>query len=422
MESDPETRPVGRPRRVATSAQGFYGWRIVGFSCVGLAMTAPGQTTGVSAFINPMIEELGISRSTISTAYLIGTLAGAIALPRIGRMIDRYGIRRMMAVIAGVFGAFLMAMAAVQEVVGLTAGFVGIRMFGQGALSMTATTAVALWFDRRRGLAVGLVSAIGAGCISLAPVGLEALVSVYDWRTVWMIEAGVVWAVVIPMAIFGMRDRPSDLGQLPDGVPPGDKPAEPPDGMTRREVLRTGLFWVVSGAVTTTGMLGTALAFHQIDLLGEHGLTPTQAAANFVPQTVASLLVTIATGAMIDRLRPQWSVTTSMFLLAIGLLWATQVSPGWSAIGLGLIIGAANGSIRSVEGASFPRYFGTKHLGAIRGVATAMGVGGAAFGPLLFALGRDLAGTYTPVLIASAAIPLAVGIAAFVVPAPDRRY
>src|SRR5690606_33255011 len=138
------------------------------------------------------------------------------------------------------------------------------------------TTAVALWFDRRRGLAVGLVSAIGSGCISLAPVGLEALISAHDWRTVWMIEAVVVWAVVIPLAVFGMRDRPADLGQLPDGVPSGDEPAPPPEGMTRGEVLRKGLFWVVSAAVTTTGMLATALAFHQIDLLGEHGLTPAE--------------------------------------------------------------------------------------------------------------------------------------------------
>lgn len=97
-----------------------------------------------------MIADLGVSRSAISTSYLIGTLTGALAMPWIGRALDRHGVRRTMAVIGAVFGAVLIALATVTSLAGLTAGFVGIRMAGQGALGLTATTATALWFSRRR--------------------------------------------------------------------------------------------------------------------------------------------------------------------------------------------------------------------------------------------------------------------------------
>jgi hypothetical protein len=73
-----------RRRRTASSAlgpDGFYGWRIVGLTALLTAMTAPGQTVGVSVFVDPMIQALELSRSQMSLAYLVGTLAGAIGLP-----------------------------------------------------------------------------------------------------------------------------------------------------------------------------------------------------------------------------------------------------------------------------------------------------------------------------------------------------
>ena len=64
-------------------------------------MTAPGQTVGVSVFVDPMIADLGVSRSEISIAYFVGTLTGATALPSVGRWIDRVGVRRVMLIIGG---------------------------------------------------------------------------------------------------------------------------------------------------------------------------------------------------------------------------------------------------------------------------------------------------------------------------------
>ena len=392
---------------------------MVAVSAVALAATAPGQTAAISAFVNPMIEDLGISRSAVSTAYLVGTLVGAAAMPLVGRALDRFGTRATMAVIGLVFGGVLLGLALVSNLVGLTAGFVGVRMAGQGALGLTATTAVAVWFTRRRGLALGLVSAVGAAGISLAPIALESLISATDWRTAWAIEGLAVWAIVIPLALFGVRNSPADLGQRPDGKSSGDRMAAVvPVGRTAGEAARTPFFWVVLSGVAVAGMLGTAVAFHQIDLLGERGLSSAEAAANFLPQTVAALAATLAVGALVDRINPRWLTATCMVALAGGLVWGVVVSPGWSAIGFGVLIGASGGAIRTLEAGAFPRYYGTTHLGAIRGIVAAVGVGSTAFGPVLFAFAHDATGGYGTALVGSAVLPLIVAAAAAVLPTP----
>lgn len=404
-------------RSTATKPEGFYGWRIVGYAALAFAATGPGQTAGVSLFVDPLIRDLDVSRSAVSTAYLIGTLAGALALPWVGRALDRYGIRRTMAVIGAAFGAVLVALSTVSGIVGLTAGFVGIRMAGQGALGLTATTAAALWFDRRRGTATGIASAFGMVGISMTPVAAEALIASHGWRLSWLIIGVAVWLVVIPVALLGMRDRPSALGQWPDGRKPSSGSAVD-WGVDRWTAMRHPFFWVVTAGVSAVGLLGTGVNFHQISLLGERGLTPAEAAVNFVPQTVAALLATLGTGMLADRVRHRWLIIGAMLALAAALAWGTSVTPGLSAVAFGALIGGAGGSMRAVEAATFPRYFGTRHIGSIRGVLVALSVASTAFGPLLFASARDLTGSYTAVLLASIPLPVVVVAAAFVVRAP----
>ncbi len=410
-----------RTRTPARSPRGFYGWHMVAFSAVALAATGPGQTVGISLFIDPLIEELGVSRSVISSAYLVGTLSGAFALPWIGRALDRYGVRRTMAVIGFAFGAVLIGLSFVSSIVGLTAGFVGVRMAGQGALGLTATTAVALWFDRRRGMAVGLVSALGSMGISATPLLIEGVIAQHGWRTAWAVEGLAVWLIVIPLAVFAIKDRPAVLGQRPDGVPlPSDGTTHPAEtGVTRAQAVRQPYFWLLASAVAVSGMLGTAVAFHQISLLTARGLTVTEAAANFIPQTIAGLGATLLTGYLIDRFAPRWMTAGSMLVLAVALLWGTAVHPGLSAILFGVLLGASGNMIRTVEAASLPHYFGTLHLGAIRGVVSSISVGGTAAGPLLFAAVYDQVGSYSPVMVASAAVPLAIAVWALVAREPN---
>ncbi|MEV0649873.1 MFS transporter [Phytomonospora sp. NPDC050363] len=402
------------------SASGtFHGWRMVGFAAVLLALTAPGQTAAVSVFIDPMISELGISRSTVSIAYLIGTLSGAVAMPLIGRLVDRHGSRRAIVVIGALLGAVLVAMATVSGLYGLTAGFIGIRMLGQGALGLAATTIAAHWFDRRRGIATGVVSAFGLAGICLAPIGLERIIAATSWQTAWLVQGLLVWAVAIPIAVFGLRNRPADVGQFVDGEAPTVDTLRDQGGMTRAEAMRTPYFWVLCGAVGVTALLTTAIAFHQIDMLVARGLSATDAAANFLPQTIAGTLVALGAGMVLDKASPRLLVAVTVGLLAVGMLWAVVITPGLSAIGFGLVLGSAGYLISPVGDGLAPRLFGVRHIGAIRGTMAAISVASSAFGPLVFTLLHDVGGSYSLPLLISAALPAAVAVAAYVIPLPQ---
>ncbi|GLZ81709.1 MFS transporter [Actinorhabdospora filicis] len=400
----------------------FHGWRMAGYAAVLLALTSPGQTVGVSVFIDPVIEDLGVSRSAVSVAFLIGTLAGAAAMPVIGRLVDRYGSRRAITVIAAGLGAVLIGMAFITGIAGLTAGFIGIRMLGQGALGLAATTIAAHWFERRRGIATGVVSAFGLAGICLLPIAMEKVIAASSWQTAWLVQGVGVWLIALPIAVFGVRNRPADLGQHVDGEPPTAGTLRDQAGMTRAEALRTPYFWVLAAAVGVTGLLTSAVAFHQVALFEAHGMSVADAAGNFLPQTVAGTLMALAAGAVLDKASPRLLIAVTVGFLAAGLAWAVVITPGLSAIGFGLVLGSAGYLISPVGDGLAPRLFGVRHIGAIRGTIAAIGVGASAFGPLLFTVLHDVAGTYTLPLLLSATLPLAVGVAACAVrlPGPQR--
>ena len=367
-----------------------------------------------------MIADLGVSRSEISGAYFTGTLAGAAALPSVGRWIDRAGVRRVMAIIGAFFGVVLAAMAGVRGLVALTAGFVGIRLLGQGSVTLASTTAVALWFDRYRGVAIGLSNAVGGGLMSLAPIVPGVAIAWFDWRIAWAAAGVTVWLGIVPIARWGLRNSPADMRQHLDGDAGPDADGGAVQwGWTRREAMRTMMFWAVTAAVSASGMITTGLAFHQISLLGERGLTPAQSAANFVPQTAAAIAATVVMGVLVDRVAPRLLVAASMGSLGVATVLAQTAAPGLSAVAFGVAVGAGAGAIRALEAAAFPRYFGLAHIGSVRGLVMAINVAATAFGPLALAVGRERLGGYGTTLTVLLVVPLLAALAATVARVPD---
>jgi MFS family permease len=160
----------------------FYGWVILGASTVGIAMSIPGQTMGVSVFTDHLIAATGLSRLEISHAYLLGTVVSGLMLPYGGTLVDRFGVRRVVvAACLGLAGTLVFLAASdrlarniAEELPGLSAGliafaslvagFTGIRFCGQGMLTLVSRTMLGRWFERRR----GLVSAISGPFVSFS--------------------------------------------------------------------------------------------------------------------------------------------------------------------------------------------------------------------------------------------------------------
>lgn len=405
-------RPSGLTRRRRLP----WAWlSLVGAAGLISVMTAPGQTAGLSVFTDPLIAELGVSRTGISVSYLIGTLLGALVQPMIGRALDKWGTRPVTVVLGASFALILLSLSFVSEIGGLTAGFVGVRMVGQGALTLAATTAVARAIHHRRGLALGVTGAIGSAGISLAPVFLERLIAAVGIHDAWRWQAVAVALLVIPLAfVFPRRGNAANVPTTTAQV------AVQKASWTLSQALRSGMFWVIAASLATSGMLTTGLAFHQIAILGAQGLTPLEAATNFLPQTITGIMATLLTGSLVDRVSPKLFVVFSMTTLAGALLMLPLVSTGWSAILYGLILGAAGGSLRGMEAATYVRYYGTAHIGSIRGVAMSISLASTAFGPVALSIGYDVTGGFTFPAMLLAVIPMIVAVITLFVRAPQR--
>jgi MFS family permease len=380
------------------------------------ALTAPGQTAGLSPFTDPLIAEVGVDRTEISFSYLIATLVGAAAMPLVGRALDKFGARLAIIWIGLALSAVLVAASFVSEILGLTGAYIGLRMVGQGALTLAATTLVARLVTHRSGLALGISGAMGAAGISLAPVGIERLITLSDVATAWRIEAAIVLVIALPLALLLPKDRPrthTETGSLIVHVPEA--------GYTQKQAAGTLMFWAFTAAGFTVGMMVTGLAFHLISILGAQGLTSLEAASNFIPQTIAALLLTLGFGAIVDKTDPRWGLIASMLSMAGAMMLLPFVQPGWWGVAFGLLLGSAQGCLRGVEAAAFVRYFGRGHIGSIRGLSTAVMLASTSLGPLYFALGWEWSGSYLAPSLWGALLPAAVVILALVAKEPPRH-
>ena len=375
----------------------FAGWRILALATLVMGLTGPGQTIGVSVFIDHFADSLGLTKNQISAGYAIGTLCGSLTLPTVGRLIDRYGVRRAMFTIATLFALGLAYMSGVQGLVMLTIGFFFIRMLGQGSLSLVSSVTISLWFDRRRGFALGIAMTISSSIMALVPVALSFAIDQVGWRDTWLLAAVTIAVVVVPISWFGIIDRPSAIGQLPDGAPPPedeDEPVAEEWGVERSEALRTRAFWILALATSLTSMLGTALNFHQIALLGESGFTETEAAIMFLPQVIGTFIGSPGMGVVVDKVGTRYAPAATLIGLAATLMLAGSVSSTAGVIVYATWFGLQAGTVRTLGAALIPKWFGTRHLGSIQGAMTFLGVLASAAGPIAFSLTESATGSF----------------------------
>lgn len=415
--------PAPRRSRVIERSPLPYAWVVLASAVVTTMATVPGQTVGVSVFLDPILADLDVARSTVSLLYTVGTLAGSLALPFIGRFIDARGPRLAVGLIAGGFALACAFMAGVSGLAMLAVGFVLIRGLGQGALSLVSVHVVNLWFVRRRGLAVGLTGLGMAIATAIVPGPLAALIEAVGWRGAYAALAVAVAAIALPLGVTFFRGHPEAFGQRPDGHRAGvarDVAPVRESNLTLAEARRTGAFWLITAGDVAVSAFGTGLVFHHFDILAQSGVERAAAAAVFVPLGLVTAAGNIGAGALLDRVAPRFVLVATLAFLAGALVLAGWLPPGTLLV-YGTLIGLAQGMKSAISGSIFAAYFGRRHIGAIKGFATTISVAGTAIGPLAFAVGRDLSGSYLPVLLATAAVPAALAAASLWLRPPRRE-
>lgn len=406
------------------SAAPFAGPRMLLVAAAGIFLVGPAQTFGVAPFVEPLLATFGWPRAVISTAYALGTLAGAGGVVLSGRLLDRYGHRRVLTGAALAFAMALLAASAIRDPLTLTLGFALLRGAGIGAVLLGSRTLIAQWYVRRRGWALSLGAVAGALSAALFPALALALISRIGWRATWQLSAVVILLVLVPLAGLVVRDRPEQVGQHPDGLPisassSGDVVADEA-AWRPAEALRTRQFWLLLGASMVPGLVGTGLDFNQVALMGERGLSPTVAATDFTVAAAVNLPAALLSGRLVDRRPVRFTLAAGQLLLAVATLCLLIVGTPTAAYLYGALRGLTLGLWAVAIDSAWPTYFGRRYLGGIRGLTFAAEIVGAALGPLPFGLVYDLVGGYTAALLGVATLPLLATALVLAAPPPGR--
>lgn len=422
----------------------FFGWIILAVAALGIFVSGPGQSHTIGVFFGPIADELDLSggmagwlmvqiglgggadlsRTVLSFAYGAATLVAAFLLPQMGKLVDRHGPRRMLAVAAILLGLACIAFAGATNVLWLTIGFGALRFFGQGSLMLNCANVVSRWFSAKRGFALSLMALGFAASMAAHPPLAQWLIDTVGWRQAWVWLGVLTWLLMLPPVLLLVFNRPDEIGLRPDGeaVPAGntDKADAPVVGLTLREALRTPAFYIIAGGLSTMSMLVTALHVYQVSIFGAHGLSAQTAARMFAVSAATMVVMMPLIGRLLDRVRTEFMFAGGLVIMVCSLLAATQVDDIVTGTLYAMVFGLNNAVTMTYFSYLWPRYFGLAHLGSIQGMGQMIGVVGASLGPLPLGIAADLMGSYNPMLFALAILPALFAVLALMLRTPPQ--
>ena len=341
-------------------------------------------------FLIPLTTEFGWSRSSISLVLLIVAVASAACYPIIGRLIDRYGARHIM--LAGNL-LFATSLASVSLIDGslwqLYLAYAGVGIFAAIPSTVMFSKVIAGWFDRNRGLFLGIAGGLGNGAgAALTPILALVLLGNYGWRGGYLGLALTILLIGFPALLLWLwnppKATPNDQNQT----------GKTSQGMTLAESIRTGTFWIILVAIGLGAGCMTAIFAHMVPMLIDRGLAASQATTVLVTFSMVTAGWQIGVGYLLDRIPKAW-VAAPFYLIALaGLILLGATDDYRLLILAGALLGFGLGTEYGVLPYFLSRYFGVKHYGAISGLVYGLIVLTQGGMPVLMALVFDMTGTY----------------------------
>jgi MFS family permease len=387
----------------------FYGWIISLASSVGIGFGVSVYLPATTALlVGPLHKAMGWSAPQIFLALTFATTSTIIAAPMVGALIDRFGARRVVCISFVCEGLLIASCRYLDgDIHWLYARYAAFALFGTGTTAIGFSSLISRWFNRRRGVALGIALAgLGVGGVfwSLATQWLFDLVG---WRDAFAWLGGVVVVLVAPLLALLLRDDPATLGLRIDGddeSQPVVTTAIPGVGVTLREALVTVHYWRMMATFFIISSATYGVMLNLVPLLVRRGTSPSEAA--HVQASIWSALVVgrIFTGWLMDRFFAPRVALTFLIPPVIGAVMlatgATDVSALFAALMLGLSAGAEVDVMAFLVG----RYYGLRNFGAIYSTYFSAYALGTSLGPVTAAALAGYTGGYSVPLYAIAGV------------------
>jgi MFS family permease len=377
-------------------------WWIVAASLIGnIVGPGPAVIFTVNVFMVPVTTELHWTRGMFSSALLASAVVSPVMTPLFGNLLDRYGIRRVALPATVLYGLALCSFSQLQSgafwaiflMVGCAAGF------GACLGPIVYSKSITAWFDKERGLALGIATCgVGLGTLALPELAQHFIVA-FGWRAAYVAVGVTTFVLAFSTIAIFVREPPGYLERMRSArAEPVDGPQ--PFGISAwAAITGTRQFWLLAIIFLLEGTACNGiLSGNFVPMLTDRGYTPASAAALLGASGLAAMVARIIVGLGLDFVHGPIFSALVMLLppLGIALLLSHAGSPApfFAAICLGLAIGAEVDML----GFFVSRYFGRRSFGTLYGLIFALFVLGVGTGPAYLGFGFDHFHSYDPVL------------------------
>jgi MFS family permease len=404
LENETSARDQAQPLRAFPENRDapriFYGWWVVLASAFGLFWGIPISVYSFSVFFRPLMQEFHVGRAAVSLAFTLKLVAAALCAAPIGWLTDRFGPRLVILIGTGIFGFVLVAnrifSGSIAQfycfylLVGLCTGCVGPIPYG---------SLISNWFDKSRGLALGLTMlGIGLGAMIMPSVA-QTLIARFAWRTAYSILGASVLFICWPVVACFVEERPKDFVSLTNRAfarTNGIEEARP--GLTAREAWRSRDFWLMACAFTLVSASLQACVVHMAPMLSDRNLGTRAAAAGSSLIGAAVVIGRIGTGYLLDR---TFAATLASILFALSALGVALLllRSGTSAFAGAFLVGLGLGAEIDLIPYLASRYFGLRDFGKVYSSLIAAFALAGALGPLVMGAGFDRTRSYSGPLV-----------------------
>ena len=397
----------------------FWGWYVV-FGAFMIMLISYGVRYSFGVFVTPMFVEYNWPMTIIQLGASINLVIYALSCILFGWLLDRFAPCWIMMTGILLTSSGLVLASRIETPLGLYLSYgvlVGAGTAGCGMVVCSVT--VAKWFNRNKGLALGVSSmGIGIGTMFMAPLA-GYIVTYFGWRNGFLSVGALMLVVgILVSCLFMGKSGPEDLGLLPDGDPPADDPTSRPDSVrpaensSLKQVVKTLSFWLLvfcnSCAVMTVMMTFSCQIAYAID----RGINPLQAAAALGLIGITGSCGKLFFGWFCDRVQDaKYSAATGFVIMAVGMIFLYNADTVAVLYLFALIYGFGYGSLAPIMPYIVSDRFGKRVFGSAYGllISLATGVGGS-IGPVLGGYIFDRSNSYRPGWMISIAILLLVAV------------
>ena len=346
----------------------FFGWRMVAvaffvdFIAVGFFFYS------YSVFFKSIAAEFGDSRLGVSIGISVTQGVGALLAPFIGRALDRFPLKRIMAAGAVSMGTGFLLLGLVQTplqfylVLGV---FIG---FGAGAMGQLATSKlVSNWFVLKRGTALGIAATGISVSGVLMPATTAWLIGEFGWRNGFVAYGVITLVIVVPLILRLVVSRPEDLGLLPDGATEAATLPPPKTALRTSEYIRNSNFWYLLITIGLLFCIQSATLIHMVPQLTDRGIDLISASVIASSTALFGVMGKLIYGALVDRWDVRWALWLAIAFQVTGQLFML-FGNGYSGFLIGAsLFGFGMGGIVPMQGAVVGAAFGRESFGRVLG-------------------------------------------------------